>query len=98
MNRAMRCVNGNSSGLTRRQVLCRATNGFSTLALASLLSGQARASNVKLREIGKGALPGEPSAKSIIYLYMEGGPSQIDTFDPKPRLDREHGSGAVGPY
>jgi hypothetical protein len=30
-------------------------------------------------------------AKSIIFLYMDGGPSQVDTFDPKPRLTREHG-------
>ena len=30
-------------------------------------------------------------AKSVIFLFMDGGPSQMDTFDPKPRLDREHG-------
>ena len=30
-------------------------------------------------------------AKHVIFLYMDGGPSQVDTFDPKPRLDREHG-------
>jgi hypothetical protein len=30
-------------------------------------------------------------AKSVIFLFMDGGPSQVDTFDPKPRLDREHG-------
>src|SRR5207249_4128251 len=30
-------------------------------------------------------------AKSVIFLYMDGGPSQMDTFDPKPRLAREHG-------
>src|SRR5262249_42873640 len=30
-------------------------------------------------------------ATSVIFLYMDGGPSQVDTFDPKPRLDREHG-------
>ena len=30
-------------------------------------------------------------ARSVIFLYMDGGPSQVDTFDPKPRLDREHG-------
>ena len=29
--------------------------------------------------------------RSVIFLYMDGGPSQVDTFDPKPRLDREHG-------
>ncbi|MHC5541588.1 DUF1501 domain-containing protein, partial [Singulisphaera rosea] len=33
----------------------------------------------------------EAKAKSVIFLYMDGGPSQMDTFDPKPRLDREHG-------
>jgi hypothetical protein len=32
-----------------------------------------------------------PRALSVIFLYMDGGPSQVDTFDPKPRLDREHG-------
>jgi hypothetical protein len=32
-----------------------------------------------------------PKARSVIFLYMDGGPSQVDTFDPKPRLDREHG-------
>jgi hypothetical protein len=30
-------------------------------------------------------------ARSVIFLYMDGGPSHMDTFDPKPRLDREHG-------
>ena len=30
-------------------------------------------------------------ARSVIFLFMDGGPSQVDTFDPKPRLDREHG-------
>ncbi len=32
-----------------------------------------------------------PKARNVIFLYMDGGPSQMDTFDPKPRLDREHG-------
>ncbi len=35
--------------------------------------------------------PAPARAKSVIFLYMDGGPSQIDTFDPKPRLAREHG-------
>jgi hypothetical protein len=30
-------------------------------------------------------------ARAVIFLFMDGGPSQVDTFDPKPRLDREHG-------
>jgi hypothetical protein len=37
------------------------------------------------------ALRIEPKAKRVIFLFMDGGPSQLDTFDPKPRLDREHG-------
>lgn len=32
-----------------------------------------------------------PKARSVIFLYMDGGVSQVDSFDPKPRLDREHG-------
>ena len=30
-------------------------------------------------------------ARAVVFLFMDGGPSQVDTFDPKPRLDREHG-------
>jgi hypothetical protein len=66
--------------LSRRGLLCRAANGFGGLALLSLLREQA------------GAAPHHPArAKSVIFLFMDGGPSQIDTFDPKPRLIREHG-------
>ena len=32
-----------------------------------------------------------PRAKNVIFLFMHGGPSHVDTFDPKPRLDRDHG-------
>ena len=32
-----------------------------------------------------------PKVRSIIFLYMDGGVSQMDSFDPKPRLEREHG-------
>ncbi len=65
---------------SRREMLHRATNGFGSLALTALLARESRAS-----------VHVAPRARSVIYLYMEGGPSQIDTFDPKPRLDRDHG-------
>jgi hypothetical protein len=66
--------------LSRREMLCRAANGFGGLALLSLLREQA------------GAATHHPAkAKSVIFLFMDGGPSQIDTFDPKPRLIRDHG-------
>ena len=61
-------------------MLCRCANGFGGIALASLL-----AENL-------GAAPHHPAkAKSVIFLFMDGGPSQIDTFDPKPRLMKENG-------
>jgi hypothetical protein len=66
--------------LSRREMLCRAGNGFGGLALLSLLSEQAGA-----------ATHHAAKAKSVIFLFMDGGPSQIDTFDPKPRLIRGHG-------
>ncbi|MBT4867170.1 MAG: DUF1501 domain-containing protein, partial [Planctomycetaceae bacterium] len=33
----------------------------------------------------------EPPAKAVIQLFMQGGPSQVDLFDPKPMLDKHHG-------
>ena len=69
--------------LTRRQLLATSANGFGALALAGLLAEEARA-DAKPPHF-------KPRAKSVIFLYMDGGPSQIDTFDPKPRLTAEHG-------
>src|ERR1700730_432771 len=77
---------------SRRALLQRAASGFGAAALSALLCEDAVA------ESGGSADPLEarpshfpPRAKRVIFLYMDGGPSQIDTFDPKPRLDREHG-------
>lgn len=72
--------------LTRREMLARCAGGFGSVALAGLLSDEALAG-------GAGAtLPHHrPRARSIIFLYMDGGPSQVDTFDPKPRLRQEDG-------
>src|SRR6266851_10131038 len=69
--------------LSRREMLCRSANGFGGLALASLLAGKSDAASRPPH------LP--PKAKSVIFLFMDGGPSQMDTFDPKPRLAKEHG-------
>jgi hypothetical protein len=77
--------------ITRRDLLRQAASGFGAFALAGLI-GQRSFADV---------LPGErlppahphlrPRAKSVIFLYMDGGPSQVDTFDPKPRLCMEDG-------
>jgi hypothetical protein len=80
--------------LTRREMLLRCANGFGAVALASLLADRARADEARARDRNPLA-PRPPhfaaKAKSVIFLYMDGGPSQVDTFDPKPRLDKEHG-------
>lgn len=74
--------------LNRRQVLFRWANGFGGLALCGLLASCSRRPGAMSPAVPQ---PSRPRAKNVIFLYMDGGPSQIDTFDPKPRLDREHG-------
>lgn len=64
---------------TRRQFLCRSGGGFGALALASLLRNESVGSEVST------TLPAR--AKRVIFLFMEGGPSHIDLFDPKPLIN-----------
>ena len=85
----MACNNFMSSPLTRREMLGRCAGGFGAVALSSLLSDPV---------YGKAKSPfaprnthHEPKAKSIIFLYMDGGVSQVDSFDYKPRLEKDHG-------
>jgi len=74
--------------LSRRSLFRHATSSFASVALTALAARSARANAAGAENL----VPHHPArAKSVIYLYMEGGPSQIDTFDPKPRLDRDHG-------
>ena len=72
--------------ISRRRAIASLSSGFGSVALTSLLcrdfanaapAGSARRSSAK--------------ARSVILLYMSGGVSQVDSFDPKPLLDREHG-------
>lgn len=79
-------------GISRREMLCRCANGFGGLALAYLLADKyASASVTQVNPLAARAPHFEPSAKSIIFLFMDGGPSQMDTFDPKARLNKENG-------
>src|SRR5688572_11811317 len=74
--------------LTRRAMLARAGMGFGTLALAELL----RADGLVASPAGRPALPSFAGrAKSVIFLFMGGGPSQVDTWDPKPELTKLDG-------
>jgi hypothetical protein len=84
--------------VSRREALCRIGGGFGMMAFAGLAARVAEASargNVGTR----GALEKlhfEPKAKRVIFLFMNGGVSQVDTFDPKPMLDKYHGQPMPG--
>ena len=72
-------------------MLLRCANGFGAVAMSALL-GEAAETSTKGRDpLAPRAPHFGAKAKSVIFLFMDGGPSQVDTFDPKPRLDREHG-------
>ena len=81
-----------AGAMSRREWLLRSANGFGGLALLAMLSdaGLASASSRSADPL-RVRPPHHPArVKSVIFLFMDGGPSQIDTFDPKPRLTREH--------
>ena len=82
--------------LTRRQVLSRFANGFGMLGLAGLLAQESRAETIAASVGASNPLAVKPPpfaarAKRVIFLFMSGGPSHIDTFDPKPRLKQDSG-------
>lgn len=80
------------TGFNRREVLRRCRNGFGYTALAALLAEYAPAALGKDDAAGKSqGLHFMPRAKNVIFLFMDGGPSQVDTFDPKPLLNERHG-------
>ncbi|MEO8368183.1 MAG: DUF1501 domain-containing protein [Candidatus Solibacter sp.] len=76
--------------VTRRDVLVRAAHGFGSLALATLLEAPAIATD-RVNPLAAKPPHFAGKAKSVIFLFMVGGPSQVDTFDPKPALDKYHG-------
>ena len=78
--------------LTRRDALVRGGAGFGGVALSWLLANEGRAADSKPAD-PLAAKPGHHhgKAKSVIFLFMEGGPSHIDLFDPKPELNKLHG-------
>jgi hypothetical protein len=79
------------SAVTRRDVLVRAAHGFGSIALASLLSPPAGAAVQRVNPMAAKPPHFPAKAKSVIFLYMVGGPSHIDTFDPKPALEKYNG-------
>lgn len=82
-------ISGRRAGwITRRQALKQAACGFGYLALAGLAAQSSRAS-VSFQEPRLPHLA--PRAKRIIFIFMQGGPSHVDTFDYKPLLQKEDG-------
>jgi hypothetical protein len=80
--------------LTRREMLARSAVGFGKLALVSLLAdstGPLRGSDVLGDPLSAKVPHFVPRAKRVVFLFMKGGPSHLDTFDPKPRLAQENG-------
>src|SRR5262245_55705410 len=76
--------------LSRRHLLRHAYCGFGLLGLAGLLS-EAGLSAESTDPMAPRKPHFEPRAKRVIFMFMHGGPSHIDTFDPKPLLTRDHG-------
>jgi hypothetical protein len=82
-----------SPSLTRRDMLRRTCAGFGMVGLAGLLGPQS------LLAAPASRLPSphfKPRAKRVIFLFMNGGPSHVDTFDPKPVLSKHEGQQPVG--
>jgi hypothetical protein len=75
----------------RRELLRRAGAGFGALALAALMADETRAAPPAANPLTPRQPHFRARAKRVIFLFMPGGPSQVDTFDPKPRLTRDHG-------
>ena len=84
--------------ITRRQLFRQCSTGMGAIALASLMNenlfaGPARAPGITKRADPLALKPPhfKPRAKNIIYLHMAGAPSQLDLFDPKPKLNEFDG-------
>src|SRR5262245_61160616 len=77
--------------VTRREALARCGMGFGALALSDLLRQTSALASPRERDADVQPLaPHGPhataKARRVIHLFMNGGPSQVDTFDPKPKL------------
>ena len=92
MKRSDPLHNAPAAFLTRREMLRACGGGFGMLGLAGLLSDQARADDASAANplaVRPAMFPAR--AKRVIFLFMSGGPSHVDTLDPKPRLSVDNG-------
>ncbi|HTI50000.1 MAG TPA: DUF1501 domain-containing protein, partial [Planctomycetaceae bacterium] len=77
--------------ISRRDLLGRTAVGFGSLALASLLADESAAHGAPVDPLAAKPPHFSPRAKRVIFLFMKGGPSHVDTFDPKLLLTRDDG-------
>ncbi len=80
------------SSISRRRLLQSCSTGFGAVALAGLMADASYAAPTELPP-GAALLKTHhaPKAKHVIFCFMSGGVSHIDSFDPKPRLEKDHG-------
>ena len=88
MNRTKQCLGRLATDSTRRSFLQKSSVGFGWLALSGLLSDQAYTGE---RNAIGGKSHHAPRAKNVVLCFMDGGPSHVDTFDPKPMLAKHQG-------
>src|ERR1700676_4651347 len=81
---------------SRRRFLQQAGLGFGSLALATLLHEQAHAQSAPANPLAPRPPHFPARGKGVIWLFMTGGPSQVDTFDYKPELQRRDGQNLAG--
>ena len=91
--------NENPRPFTRREALAKVGGGFGLVAFASMITNSLQAATTN-----NGIAPGgvlkqldfKPRAKRVIFLYSNGGMSHVDTFDPKPMLEKYNGQPMPG--
>ena len=81
--------------LTRRDFLCRCGMGLGALAMTKMLGEAGFLTSAKAAESSNPLAPRAPhfpgKAKRVVHFFLNGGPSHVDTFDPKPALEKYNG-------
>ncbi len=89
-------IHKGSQPVTRREALCRMGGGFGMMAFAGMVSQSLATAGVINGESEGRKLDHEPKAKRVIFLFMNGGLSQVDSFDHKPALEKYNGQPLPG--
>lgn len=85
------CQNFVPPPLSRRQMLGQCANGFGAIALAAMMADENSVAAADQSPFSPKKTDFESKVRNVIFLYMDGGVSQVDTFDPKPELAKYNG-------